>query len=305
MQRFLLFVFLLLSFFVQAQQDWLLDVTAHNDFFNYKGHITDKYYTGGHRIGVSFRNLKKPDRFQSFALQQKIYTPSDISQTAIDAGDYPYNGLLYFSYRQGRLYHQGKTSITAQLDAGTTGTSSGAGVTQTAFHKLIKDKLPRGWNQALELGGLIQLQLDFRRLVYQQKGKAVTMFKSFQVGTIYNRLQFGMEIKAGSDLFPFLRQHGAFFTGNQRKTGFYFFASPLLTYVHRNRMFDTRQLVKQQTETAPITGLQTEELVTALNTGFVFYSPSFQLTLSQNMNSPEFSGASSHTYGEIGLQFRL
>jgi hypothetical protein len=131
------------------------------------------------------------------------------------------------------------------------------------------------------------------------------MLKSFQTGTIYNRLQFGVEVKAGNDVFPFLRQRGAFVTGSSKKTGFYFFASPVLSYVHRNRMFDTRQLQIETAAAPASTGLETEELVGTLNTGFVYFSPGFQLTLSQYMNTPEFRGASTHTYGEIGLQFRL
>ena len=303
MYRVLLFVFVLSTFKVYAQRELFLDITAHNDFFNYQG--TDKYYTGGHRIGLSFRNTKKVDRFHSVAVQQKIYTPSEISVPGYTAGDYPYNGLLYLSYRQGRLFRQGKASVTVQVDAGTTGASTGAGEVQTGFHKLINDRLPRGWHEVLELGELLQVQLDFRRLVYQQKGVALTMLKSFQTGTIYNRLQFGVEIKAGDDAYPYLRQRGAFATGNGKKNGFYFFASPVLSYVHRNRMFDTRQL-KIETDAAPASkGLETEELVGTLNTGFVYFSPGFQLTLSQFMNTPEFRGATNHTYGEIGLQFRL
>lgn len=305
MHKVLLFVFMLTSLMARAQTGIYLDITAHNDFFNYKGKITDKYYTGGHRVGVSFRNKKKTDRFHSIAVQQKIYTPSDIADPGYTAGDYPYNGLLYLSYRQGRMFRKGRASVTVQVDAGTTGASSGAGKVQTGFHKLIHDRLPRGWHEVLELGELLQVQIDFRRLVYHKKGISLTMLKSFQTGTIYNRLQFGMELKTGNDAYSFLRQHGAFATGNGRQSGFYFFASPVLTYVHRNRMFDTRGLQLSATAGTTKTGLETEELLGSLNTGLVYFSPGFQLTLSQYMNTPEFRGATTHTYGEIGLQFRL
>lgn len=306
MKRILLSVIVLFVNNLQAQQGLWLQIRTENDFFNYRGKITDRYYTSGSRIGLTFSDRKKTGHLHSVSLNQKIYTPSDITNPAIRPDDHPYNGLLYVSYAQHRLAANGLRAISAELSFGSTGAGSYAGETQTGFHKLIRDKEPRGWDQVLELGALLQLRVDFRQALLQQKGLSVSVRKSFQAGTICNRLGFATEIKFGKDGFRFLREDLQYWPESKKQAGWYFFWVPAMEYAHRNRMLDVRPLLeKTDSRSVSVSLLVPEHIIFRSAAGISIYKRTFALTLAQHFSSREFKQGNHHAYGMISLAVKI
>lgn len=53
--RHIIFIFLFYGVVaVWAQVDTFLDIGVQNDFLNYRGHGTDRYYTGGNQVAIIF-----------------------------------------------------------------------------------------------------------------------------------------------------------------------------------------------------------------------------------------------------------
>ena len=86
-----------------------------NDFLSFDTKGTDKYYSGGNRIGIIFPGKKKPDVLHAISLNAEIYTARGISRTVdmLTIDDYPYSGISYLAYRQSRL--ASATNITTNL----------------------------------------------------------------------------------------------------------------------------------------------------------------------------------------------
>lgn len=109
----------------------------------------DGFYTSGMRY-THLRSLRSNDRVTSFGwrIGQELYTASDIKLPPqfVGAPDHPYAGWLYGGiYREVRLADGTYTKM--GVDIGCLGPCAGGEWTQTEFHKVINQPLPRGWSK--------------------------------------------------------------------------------------------------------------------------------------------------------------
>ena len=87
-----------------------------NDFLNYKGAGTDKYYTAGVSSGGLIHLKQNRAHYLTISLSQKMFTPSNIVLEAeeIPPTDYPYAGLISFNIGY-QIFNTNNTGYTLSL----------------------------------------------------------------------------------------------------------------------------------------------------------------------------------------------
>ena len=179
---------LLLTLSLEADN---VSFTFYNDFFaGNDGHFTDgaslnwlettqkneNSYTDmilslTHDILLPLDNSKHHNA--GLSLEQMIITPDDTDLKAYQYNDFPYAGYLSLS---SFLFEWDKDSFNEySIEIGIMGKYSGAEFIQKSFHKVIRNKVPQGWDT--------QLNTLFTLNLLLQHG-----MKSWQ-GTLSNNLQ--------------------------------------------------------------------------------------------------------------------
>lgn len=117
--------------------------------------------------GILGFNSQYVSKTTSVAIGQKIYTPSDLSETRYIPNDRPYAGWSYvrFSQEQTSTEQRKRVAITA----GTFGPNSLAGDLQRSFHKLISSEEPRGWDHQIGNEIAIDLTLERESRIYRRR----------------------------------------------------------------------------------------------------------------------------------------
>ena len=94
--RFLFLIFIFYgAFSVWAQVHTFLNVQVENDFINWWGKGSDRYYTGGNFISVQRIWQNKAVCLIGTELVQKAFTPSNLQAIKVEEMDFPYAGLLF------------------------------------------------------------------------------------------------------------------------------------------------------------------------------------------------------------------
>ena len=143
-------------------EDAAFSLQVENDFF---GEGSDRHFTNGLRIAYVFPSTKTPglakwlrrklphlaneaDMRVTVAAGQNMYTPDDISATAVVLDDRPYAGWLYGELGL-LITKKARRRDTFLLSLGVVGPWSLAKETQIWFHRLINSDRPEGWANQL------------------------------------------------------------------------------------------------------------------------------------------------------------
>ncbi len=180
---------LLLAVEAQAQTPGEFRVYEENDsWLNPFPSRTDRYYTQGLRVewlsspqnrdahflpGITHtdwcslicgKGFRSGHVNAGYAVGQNMYTPEDISIAAPQPNDRPWAGLLYgtriarISYEEESLKAQRQDRI--EISLGIVGPASLAGETQIAFHDLIGEGRPNGWDNQLRNEPVLQVRYE-------------------------------------------------------------------------------------------------------------------------------------------------
>lgn len=296
--RFFLFSCLQLTQLINAQNFVYIDV--QNDFLNYKGHGTDKYFTGGITSGGLLQLNKKQDHYIVISINQKMYTPSNISLSPEELSpiDYPYAGLTFLSTGY-LIFNKHNTAYTKGIFSwGTTGSSSGAKLIQQKLHKLIDDRTPNGWSSQIDLGNFLQTQIEHTRSLLYQGLLKINSTAQLELGSIFNRLSIAVELKMDRTKDPFISFFNKRFNSNSR-FDICLWTKPKLTYVMGNRLLETNQ------HPAGINARTINRFIVQSTVGISFQFKKMTISLIQHHNTPEFKTAAPHAFGEIAILLNI
>ena len=245
-----------------------------NDLF---GSGTDRHYTNGFQIAyisdtyhpewidkaASFVPLYRSSDNVRFgvAFGQSIFTPDDISQPALIAGDRPYAGWLYTTFSltsdarvvsksEGGEADQNEHSEYRYANAlditvGIVGPSALAEQTQKQFHEWVNTTTPRGWDNQLkdEFG----LNVAYTRLWQYRLSQHtdITPQAGFSVGNVYTFANAGIMVRFGNSLGndfgpPLIRPSavGSSYFTPKESIEWYVFAGLSGRYVERDIFLD-------------------------------------------------------------------
>lgn len=146
-------------------------------------------------------------------LGQNIYTPEDLSQSALIPNDRPYAGWLYLGFE---FFHEQKdrqfagfqadSLDTVEVDLGLIGPASGAEKSQREWHDFIGDEDPKGWDNQLhnEFALLIAYDRKYRILLAKSEGfrPGVDVIPSAggTLGNVFTYVAAGGVVRVGYNL---------------------------------------------------------------------------------------------------------
>lgn len=281
-----------------AQDFVYLDV--NNDFLNYKGQGTDKYYTAGITLGGLIRVKQKKSDYLTISLSEKIFTASNIvlNPEEIHPTDYPYAGLIYISMGYQSVSPNNTFYTKGEFSWGTTGPSSGANMIQRELHKIIGDREPNGWSTQVELGNFIQAQFEHTRSIIKSSWIKINCVGNIHLGSIFNNLSLATELKIDKSNDPFIGQTSKLIQPSG-KPHLSLWARPKIAYILSNRLLQTNQ------NQFGLHQRIINKVVYHSSIGVSLQFNKVSISLIQHNNSPEFKTATKHAFGEIAFQLNI
>lgn len=95
-----------------------------------------------------------------YELTQFQFTPSDLSSSSPAPNDRPYAGLTYLACMSHLQQEESLQSL--KLLAGVIGPASGAGEVQNFTHRLLNQRISRGWSHQLKNEPIVNLLYEYR-----------------------------------------------------------------------------------------------------------------------------------------------
>jgi hypothetical protein len=299
--RYVFFIFLLYSVVsVWAQVDVFLGLTAQNDFLNYRGHGTDRYYTVWHQVALLF--YKAPAKFthHQISVTQQLYTPDNLQDTALRFFDYPYAGLLFTSYLIQHRPLSSKTRMSFSSTCGYSGRRSGARQAQQFLHRAIGDEIPLGWDHIVENGFFSQFKFLLGQPLLTSSKAALLGAQSIEVGTLFQRVRWGLTFILGSTEMSL----GSFaFYSNGKipsaKISLAVFATPTFTRIFKNHLLQWPKYRRSDEQRVM------SEQMAGLEFGLQLRVKKTHVHFVQYLQQREFQQASPHAFGEVGVVLPL
>lgn len=298
-------------------KDRFFNVSVDNDYFNYRGKGTDRYYTSGTFLSYQYerpnnnkshpfvKSLTQPvQKFNVIKLSQMLNTPHDIRETGILLNDYPYAGVLFLS--MGKLQLGEKSSIAHNFSIGFMGPNALGDQTQTSVHRLIRYTLPQGWDHQINNEWLLQFNMKHQRLLFREWNFfKVWGYDELNAGTIFNNLTAGINVQLG------WVNHGfATPLSQEKKSSFFFFTNLQATAVLYNGMLQggiRKQIAPDyhQQSSYIIHASELNRVVAKLNFGLQYIGPKIGLSIGQFIQSADFKSVGRHEYGNISFSVRI
>ncbi|HYC42188.1 MAG TPA: lipid A deacylase LpxR family protein [Noviherbaspirillum sp.] len=184
----------------------------------------DGFYTSGMRY-AHVSSLRTVDRMTSFGwrIGQELYTASDIKLPPEFVGppNHPYAGWLYGGvFRE--VHHADGTYTKAGVDIGCLGPCAGGEWTQTQFHKVINQPLPRGWSKQVrnEAGVVLHGEIAPVRWMFGPSFDVTPAF-SARFGNIFTDTGASLLVRAGRlNLLPSAPAFHAYLRAEVRAIGY-------------------------------------------------------------------------------------
>lgn len=139
-------------------------------------------------------------RFVSRSISHRMFTPTDISESAPIPDDVPYSALLYGTLTAGA---QDATSMDAfSLSLGVVGPAAGGKWLQRTAHRIFGSPEPQGWDNQLHNEPLVNLSYEHRRRLHtfgrrDGWGGDVIGHGGFTVGNMLTSATLGFAARAG------------------------------------------------------------------------------------------------------------
>jgi hypothetical protein len=298
-----------------------LRVLLDNDFLNFRGAGTDRYYTNGVRIDYFFAKKRKAkfpssiliniskdnNNVYGWGLAQFMFTPQDITLPEIQYEDRPYGGALYAIHSLQSIDTAKKTKITTELFLGVMGSISFAEESQTLVHQIINSPKPEGWDNQVSNDIIINYNITIeKQLLYPSKSILLVGLVETYSGTLYNAAGVGFMLRVGkfNNYFSGIYKSE---TSTKNKFQLYVFMKPIARVVIGNALLQgglINQLTEGQ-EGYTLNKDQIERITVLYDVGLTFELPKFSVSFIQKMRTPEFKGSHSQEVGNITMQFRF
>jgi hypothetical protein len=168
------------------------------------------------------------------------YTPNDIESATISEGDYPYIGFLSGYYSTIFNNAEKRLRVSSTLLAGTMGKYSYAEDAQKIIHRVIKYKLPKGWNSQLTRPLLINYDLLVETAIFR-KTKFIQLVPNaaIRLGMINSSIAAGATVQVGlrTGYFSYYKTYAPE-QPFSKKLKIYFTWQPKFTYVAYNGLLE-------------------------------------------------------------------
>lgn len=273
--------------------------------------MTDHYYSQG--LSFYFYNplikhnpinliLLKPKQYDrvvyGFMMDQRTYTPKDISSELVQFNDRPYAGVLVFTSKSIAADLDNGWMYTSDLDLGVMGPASGAGQVQYRYHDLTNNQLPNGWVYQQYNWPIINYNFEASKEIYSAKSFELYGKGKARIGTLHDDATVSIMLRAGK-MQSYIESLSLPFSSNENSWQMYFAAEPSVSYVayngtmqggwHRNPKIH----YLEYSDLSPV--------IARVRTGLGMIYKSFGLSFDIYYNTKEFKTGSDHWFHSTRL----
>lgn len=284
-----------------------------NDFLNFRGRGTDRYFTNGLRM--DYYTKKQKVKFPSspllkisddnnvfgWGIAQFMFTPKHIGVKEIQYGDRPYAGALYMIHSLQSINNIQNIKITTEMFLGVIGPLSFAKESQTWMHRLIDDTKPEGWNNQIANDLILNYNISIEKqwLNPSKRILMVGIVETFS-GTLYNAAGIGFMLRIGKFNNYFEGVSNSQST-SKNKFQIYVFMKPVARVVLSNALLQGGLISQMSDQTSAYTldKDQLERLNVLYNVGLNFEMSKFSISINQKLQTAEFKGQYVQEVGNI------
>ncbi|MBK8611199.1 MAG: lipid A deacylase LpxR family protein [Chitinophagaceae bacterium] len=294
-------------------------LSVDNDALILSNNATDWGYTSGISIDFFYsavknrsdffnwvNNLAGPNRVTTkrLALTQLIMAPQETSLTIPARNDYSYAGALLALYSIHSANPLKKINLQSEWIIGLMGPLSFAQQTQNAFHRLIKDPLPMGWNYQLPTDLLVNYNVMAEKLILDNRFIGLVGGGELLLGSLTDGVSTHLLLQIGKNRRNYFsglnRQYFA-----EKKPNFSFLVKASTNLVFYNALlqgglFNSQSPVYQK-HSVYGTGLSRQKITGSLELKILVSTRKFTATFSQKITSTEFKGYGPHCVGNISV----
>jgi lipid A 3-O-deacylase len=306
-----------------------IKIAFDDDYWNYRTSITDHYYTAGvsleysrvaknanSRLSRFLGILKKPSSVvYGFGLTQLIFTPDNTQTNEVAKMDYPYAGILRAHHSIISTNLERKERLTSQLHVGLVGPDSFARQTQTFVHRTIGDYKPLGWESQIDR------RLDAGYSLRYEK-TLLNPFKKWEVigtgqvnaGTFFNNMTLGTNLWFSGNGNSYFSRVGVIntsgLTNGKKKMNVALNLNPAVKMVLSNGVLQDGRFNPNYHMNAPLNNdsfsmHQVKRVLMELDFGIYLQFEAWVFSLSQKIQTKEFTGLNHQEYGTLAVQFRI
>lgn len=275
-----------------------------NDIFD----NTDYYYTNGVRIeyvapflnnfslGKLLPSLNNADiDIQGLSIVQNIYTPENPDTREISDNDRPFSAYLALGLFHKSFNLKKGLKVFSELSIGVIGPASLGGEVQSTIH----DIEPVGWENQISNDFYLNYNIEFNKLILGLNKFEVKANASAKIGTVYNKLGAGLDIRFGKfDRFidnPLLKRG----TASDSEFKYWFFTKVKGNIVAYDATLQGGMFNDENQYVVGNNLMNT--FVFKASAGIAIYYKSFGLEFENFYLSPEFKGAYDFRYGRVNL----
>jgi hypothetical protein len=295
-------------------------VYMDNDFFNFRGAGTDRYYTNGIRLDY-FYTKKQKAKFPSFLLlkisednniygwgiAQFMFTPQHIDVVEIQYNDRPYAGALYGIHSLQSINTIKKIKITSEIFLGVIGPLSFAEESQTWVHRVSNYLIPKGWDNQVPNDILLNYNIHIEKQMMQPSKSilAVAIVETYS-GTLYNAAGIGFMLRIGK-FDNYFEEIPKSQKPTKNKFQLYVFMSPVARVVLSNATLQGGLIYQNSDRTKGYTLSKDliERLTVLYDVGLSLELSKLNITISQKLRTAEFKGQYVQEIGNITLKINL
>jgi lipid A 3-O-deacylase len=300
-------------------EDHSLKISFENDFLNFRGDGTDRYFTNGLRIDYFVKKQKinfpssllfkisTDKNLYSWGVAQYMFTPSRIDVADIQYNDRPYAGALVAIHSLSSFDYTNRLKLSSQLFLGVMGPMSLAKETQIFVHSTFNYPRPKGWDNQVPNDIIINYNIQLEKELIYIPGKLLISgnIETFN-GTLYNAMGAGFMMKAGK-ISNYYRESNADNIKKKNATHLYVFMSPAARVIYSNALLEGGIItnINQVHKGYILNKDQIERLNVFADVGVIYERPKFGLAIIQKMRTSDFKGGNAMEVGSISLNFKL
>ena len=282
-------------------------VAFENDMFN----RMDWYFSNGNNFALYHSVFAKspmnrillPGRvretdkvYYGLHLRQEIYTPHDLNQDEIQAGDHPYAATLsLIEEKIVNRYDEG-LRFTSSFHLGVLGPFALGFQSQNFIHMITPSDPPQGWNNQVSNDLMLNYSFALDKEIKRDELSQFALHFAARLGTVYTDARAGFWVRF--EHFPKFFRY--FEPDPSRKFNFYARLGAEICFVGYDASLQGGMFNRTSPYTIPAGSIS--RLVGGMNATAVFELKRQQLLFYQNFVSPRFSQAEWHAW--MGISYR-
>lgn len=303
-----------------VNQPHSLRIFLDNDFLNFRGSGTDRYYTNGVRIDYFYSKQRKPkfpsflllkisenDNVYGWGLAQFMFTPKHIDIPDVQYDDRPYAGALYAIHSLQSIHSDKNIKITTELFMGVIGPLSLTKESQTWIHGMVNYTKPQGWDNQIPNDIILNYNINIEnQVLYPSKSILLVGVVETFSGTLYNAAGIGFLLRVGKFNNYFEELSTALNTANN-KFQLYVFMKPAARVVLSNALLQGGLIYQMsgQNDAYTLDKDLIERLTVLYDVGLNFEMQKFSVSISQKLRTAEFKGQYVQEIGNITLKIKI